>query len=90
MDHVSGKFSLFLPDGTPARANLTVTFKEFIDVEVLVQQNPTQSARPSSQKHDWFAAENRLTVIRFLRSIWKRCQVAAYCGRKRNRRSKKS
>jgi len=43
LDHVSGNFSLFLPDGTPARANLTVTFKEFIDVEVLVRQNPTQS-----------------------------------------------
>jgi hypothetical protein len=44
MDHVSGKFSLFLPDGTPARATLSVTFKEFIDVEVLVRENPTQSA----------------------------------------------
>jgi Contractile injection system tube protein/LysM domain len=44
MEHVSGRFSLFLPDGTPARANLTVTFKEYIEVEVLVKENPTQSA----------------------------------------------
>jgi nucleoid-associated protein YgaU len=44
MDHVSGKFTLFQPDGTPARATLSVTFKEFIDVEVLVRQNPTHSA----------------------------------------------
>jgi hypothetical protein len=44
LDNVSGQFSLFFPDGTPARAKLTVTFKEFIDVRVLVQQNPNQSA----------------------------------------------
>lgn len=44
LDHASGRFSLFLPDGTPARANLTVTFKEFIEVKVIVQENPTQSA----------------------------------------------
>jgi nucleoid-associated protein YgaU len=41
---VSGKFTLFLSDGTPVRATLNVTFKEFIEVKVLVQQNPTQSA----------------------------------------------
>jgi nucleoid-associated protein YgaU len=44
LDQASGQFSLFLPDGTPARANLNVTFKEFITVEVLVRENPTQSA----------------------------------------------
>ena len=44
VDHVSGSFSLFLSDGTPVRANLNVTFKEFIEVEVLVRENPTQSA----------------------------------------------
>jgi hypothetical protein len=44
LDHVSGKFSLFLSDGTPVRATLSVTFKEFIDVQVLVQEDPTQSA----------------------------------------------
>jgi contractile injection system tube protein len=44
LDHASGKFSLFLPDGTPVRANLNVTFKEFIEVEILVRADPTQSA----------------------------------------------
>jgi len=44
LDHVSGKFTLFLADGTPVRATLTVTFKEFIDVDQLVRVRPTQSA----------------------------------------------
>jgi hypothetical protein len=44
LDHVSGKFSLFLADGTPVRANLSVVFNEFIDVDVLVQEQPTESA----------------------------------------------
>jgi hypothetical protein len=61
MDHVSGKFSLFFPDGTPARANLTVTFKEFIDVEVLVRQYPTQSA--DHRKTRLVCSGDRLTTI---------------------------
>jgi len=44
LDHVSGKFTLFLADGTPVRANLSVVFNEFIDVDVLVQEQPTESA----------------------------------------------
>src|SRR5271166_4088037 len=44
LDHVSGKFALFLADGTPVRATLSVVFNEFIDVQVLVQQQPTESA----------------------------------------------
>src|SRR4051794_3932383 len=44
LDHVSGKFTLFLPDGTPARATLSVVFKEYIEVDVLVQARPKQSA----------------------------------------------
>jgi Contractile injection system tube protein/LysM domain len=44
VDHVSGKFTLFLPNGTPVRATLSVTFKEFIDVDALVRVQPTQSA----------------------------------------------
>ena len=44
LDHVSGKFTLFLADGRPVRATLTVVFKEFIEVEVLVRQRPTQSS----------------------------------------------
>jgi hypothetical protein len=44
LDHVNGKFTLFLSDGTPVRATLTVTFKEYIDVDQLVRVQPTQSA----------------------------------------------
>ena len=44
LEQVSGRFSLFLSDGTPVRANLTVNFKEFIEVAVLVRQDPLQSA----------------------------------------------
>jgi hypothetical protein len=44
LDHCSGKFTLFLSDGTPVRATLSVLFKEYIEVAVLVRENPTQSA----------------------------------------------
>lgn len=44
LDHVSGKFTLFLAKGTPVRAMLTVTFKEYIDVDALVRLEPMQSA----------------------------------------------
>jgi len=44
LDHVSGQFTLFLADGTPVRATLNVVFKEYIEVETLVQENPTESA----------------------------------------------
>jgi len=41
---VSGKFTLFLENGLPARATLSVSFKQFIDVEVEVKESPTHSA----------------------------------------------
>jgi hypothetical protein len=63
LDHASGRFSLFLPDGTPARANVTVTFKEFIEVEVLVRENPTQSA--DHRKTRVVRGGDRLTLIAF-------------------------
>jgi nucleoid-associated protein YgaU len=44
LDHVTTKFTLFLPDGTPVRATVTVTFKEYLDVDELVQVKPTRSA----------------------------------------------
>jgi|SRR5215470_8903273 len=44
LDHVSGTFTLFLPDGMPVRATLDVSFKEFIDIQVLVRKQPTESA----------------------------------------------
>ena len=43
LERVAGKFTLFLPNGTPVRATLAVVFKEFLDVEQLVRVNPTQS-----------------------------------------------
>jgi hypothetical protein len=44
LERVGGRFTLFLADGTPIRATLSVTFKEFIDVEVEVRRTPTESA----------------------------------------------
>jgi hypothetical protein len=44
LDHVQGKFTLFLPNGTPVRATLNVTFKEYNDVGQLVKERPTESA----------------------------------------------
>jgi hypothetical protein len=44
LESASGKFTLFLADGTPVRATVNVTFKEYIDVQVLVREQPTQSA----------------------------------------------
>lgn len=43
LERVSGRFTLFLADGTPVRATLSVTFKEFIDVEIEVRSPPRQS-----------------------------------------------
>lgn len=61
LDHVSGKFTLFLPDGTPVRATLSVTFKEYIDVQVLVRENPTQSA--DHRKNRWVKSGDRIDNI---------------------------
>ena len=44
LERVSGQFLLFLPEGKPVRARLSVTFKEFIPVDVLVSEKPTRSA----------------------------------------------
>jgi len=44
LDHVSGKFTLFLDSGTPVRATLSVSFKEYTEVEVLVKERPRESA----------------------------------------------
>jgi hypothetical protein len=44
LDKVSGKFTLFLANGTPVRATLSVSFKEYIPVDVLIKEHPTESA----------------------------------------------
>jgi len=61
LDHVSGKFTLFLSDGTPVRATLTVTFKEYIDVDQLVRVHPTQSA--DHRKTRIVKSADRLDII---------------------------
>lgn len=38
LDSVSQKFTMFLDNGTPVRATLSVTFKEFIPVEIEIQR----------------------------------------------------
>jgi LysM repeat protein len=44
LESVGGRFTLFLSDGTPVRATLSVSFKEFVEVEVQVRTPPTESA----------------------------------------------
>jgi LysM repeat protein len=44
LQRVGGRFTLFLADGTPVRATLSVTFKEYITVDVLVRKEPTAPA----------------------------------------------
>jgi phage tail protein X len=39
--NISQKFTLFLPNGTPVRATLTVTFQQVEDEAMLAPQNPT-------------------------------------------------
>jgi len=43
LERVSGQFTLFWPDGTPAQATLNVTFKQFVDIAVEVRAHPTHS-----------------------------------------------
>jgi hypothetical protein len=44
VERVGGRFTLFLADGTPVRATLGVTFKEYVEVDRLVRDPPTESA----------------------------------------------
>jgi Contractile injection system tube protein/LysM domain len=44
VESASGRFTLFLSSGTPARATLTVSLKEYIDPDLLVRWAPTESA----------------------------------------------
>jgi Contractile injection system tube protein/LysM domain len=61
LDHVQGKFTLFLPNGTPVRATLNVTFKEYLDLSQLVKQRPTESA--NHQKGRVIQRGDRLETI---------------------------
>jgi LysM repeat protein len=44
LERVGGQFTLFLSDGTPVRATLDVTFRQFTDVQLSVRLGPTESA----------------------------------------------
>jgi nucleoid-associated protein YgaU len=44
VERVGGRFTLFLADGTPVRATLSVTFKEYVEVDMLAKETPTESA----------------------------------------------
>src|SRR5215213_3711433 len=44
VERVGGRFTLSLADGTPVRATLSVTLKEFVDVELMVRNPPLESA----------------------------------------------
>lgn len=61
LENAQGEFSLFLADGTPVRANLQVTFTEWIDIKVEVQEAPKQSA--DHQKNRWVKSGDRLDNI---------------------------
>lgn len=62
---INQKFTLFLPDGTPVRAVLDVTFKQVEDEGLYPRQNPTSGAVPGHRSHtikegetlDWIAAQ---------------------------------
>jgi nucleoid-associated protein YgaU len=61
LDHVTGKFTLFLADGTPVRATLTASFKEYFDVDKLVRLDPTHSA--DHRKTRVVRSADRLDII---------------------------
>ncbi|HIH44103.1 MAG TPA: LysM peptidoglycan-binding domain-containing protein [Candidatus Methanoperedenaceae archaeon] len=44
IEKTSKKFTMFLPDGTPVRATVNVTLKEYREVEIQVQEIATTSA----------------------------------------------
>jgi hypothetical protein len=43
LQSIDGRFTLFLPDGTPARATLSVSFKEAVDIQKAARKTPTAS-----------------------------------------------
>lgn len=43
VERINGRFTLFLADGTPVRATLSLSMKEYVDVSVEVRRTPTNS-----------------------------------------------
>jgi nucleoid-associated protein YgaU len=44
VERVGGRFTLFLANGTPVRATLSVTLKEYVDVDLAARAGPTESS----------------------------------------------
>ena len=62
IDSISQTFTFFLPDGTPLRANVTVTLREVIDKTKMKAQNPTSRSEvrqtwvvEKGQRLEWIA-----------------------------------
>lgn len=63
--NINQKFTLFLPDGTPVRATLEVTFRQVEDEGLYPRQNPTSGGVPGHRTHtvregetlDWIASQ---------------------------------
>lgn len=76
---ISQKFTLFLPDGTPVRAIVDVTFKQVEDEGLYPKQNPTSGGVPGHRTHtlkegetlDWIAAREygNASLWRFIAEI---------------------
>jgi nucleoid-associated protein YgaU len=60
LERVSGRFTLFLPDGTPVRATLGVTLKEHVPVDLEVRERPLESSDHTTtrvvRRHDTLAS----------------------------------
>jgi nucleoid-associated protein YgaU len=50
IEKLSRKITLFRPDGTPARATLSITFKEYRTLPELIREVPLQSADKSKRR----------------------------------------
>jgi len=50
IERLSQKFTLFRPDGTPARATLTVTFKEYLTLSAQLQDPRRESADKTKRR----------------------------------------
>ena len=65
VSNISQKFTMFLPDGTPVRASVDVTFRQIEDEGLYPRQNPTSGGVPGHRSHtikegeslDWIASQ---------------------------------
>lgn len=74
-------FTLFLPDGTPVRANVDVQFTQYTDRSDYPRQNPTSGSRTSEQVWRVVAGDRLDTIAAQVlgdAAQWRR--IAAYNG----------